>query len=625
MRTLLQNQRFSQRQLLFVGLCLAVLGSIAVLRTFAAESSAISGTMWQDTNRNGVVDASEVPFANRTINLFDWTNNTIVQTKTDASGNYHFDYLSDGQYRITVDTPDWWDLRLGWTPTTGNDLRNNFYKDVTLAGSATVNIGLRQIVRSTDKGNPVSTYLAPTGLRVNSYDDIVTAQEIYNYLAKGTMFGGAESPYVTVDFDFYASNFTSSAAIQDNYGPYQNYHSTAYVTFESWLDTTDRTLFHEYGHAWSQYYGLIIQQDPELIEYQKVRGIYGDSRVNTTYPWQVREIIAEDYRQLFGTVNTATGGQINEYIPLAKDVPGLKEYLMGDFMHKDPYIPTVPRDLRGDGISPSQVKLDWAVSVDNVGITAYDIYRADPSRTDPQLVKTVSGSTTSYIDTGLSSSTTYNYLVRARDAAGNTSEPSSTISVNTLAPPPFAPTGLRTVSVTDTTASIAWTPASDASSVTDYDIYRFDLTSPTSQKVGTVNGPSTTYFDTGLVSSTAYTYTVKARNATGTSSEASNPVTLTTLVPDTLKPTAPTSLKQTNVTGTSASFSWVASKDNVGVVEYRIYKVGSSIPVKTIVGTSGTVTGLAKNTQYSFYVTAVDLAGNDSAPSATLKIRTARK
>ena len=42
-------------------------------------------------------------------------------------------------------------------------------------------------------------------------------------------------------------------------------------------------------------------------------------------------MIAEDYRQLFGSANARSGGQVNTLIPLASDVPGLREFLARAF------------------------------------------------------------------------------------------------------------------------------------------------------------------------------------------------------------------------------------------------------------------------------------------------------
>jgi len=103
------------------------------------------------------------------------------------------------------------------------------------------------------------------------------------------------------------------------------------VAYDSWLDNGDEVLFHEYGHAWSLYYAYMVQQDSTFTSYLKARGIYGDSRINTTKPWTDREMIAEDYRQLFASPNAAAYPQANTDIPPASQVPGLKQWLQTTF------------------------------------------------------------------------------------------------------------------------------------------------------------------------------------------------------------------------------------------------------------------------------------------------------
>lgn len=610
------EHRYSRKHLLIVALTCGILGTAAIISSFAASVSTITGTVWQDTNRNGAVDAGEAPFADKTMYLFDGVTGTaIAAAQSDAAGKYSFANLADGQYRVAMSSPSWWSLRDAWVPTTGNTLKH-YSQNITLVSTATANIGLRQLVHSTDPYAPISSYTAPSGLKVNSYVDVITAEEVYAALSKGALMGGAESQFVTVRFGLYldGGNMTNAGVAGGIAGnPYHDYDAAAHVSYISWLDDGDRTLFHEYGHAWSLYYAYIVQQDPLMTDYQKVRGIYGDTRVNSNYEWQVNEIIAEDYRQLFGSPTSSGDGQINNSIPLAKDVPGLKEYLSGLFMTKDSYAPTAPLNLTGVSEDQAKVKLTWNASTDNLAVTGYDIYRSG------QKVGSVSGSTTTYTDSNLTANTSYSYYVIARDAAGNSSSASNTITVKTLSQPPSAPTNLRTTSVNDTSVALAWTASTDNVGVTAYDIYR------SGQKVGSVNGPSTTYFDTGLLPSTNYSYYVVARDAAGNTSAASNTVSLTTQAVDSQAPTKPTNLKVTSVTATAVNLSWSASTDNIGVISYHIYKVGSSTPIKTVSGTTASLTGLSPNTQYSFYVTANDAAGNQSQASTTVKARTARK
>jgi len=76
--------------------------------------------------------------------------------------------------------------------------------------------------------------------------------------------------------------------------------------------------------------------------------------------------------------------------------------------------PSEPTSLTATTHSATQTDLSWGGSTDNVGIAGYDIYR------DGTLLTSV-GYVTSYTDNNLTMGATYNYQVKARDAAGNTS------------------------------------------------------------------------------------------------------------------------------------------------------------------------------------------------------------
>ncbi|WP_410584859.1 cellulase family glycosylhydrolase [Amycolatopsis sp. lyj-108] len=89
---------------------------------------------------------------------------------------------------------------------------------------------------------------------------------------------------------------------------------------------------------------------------------------------------------------------------------------------------------------------------------------------------------------------------------------------------------------------------------------------------------------------------------------------------DTEAPTAPGSPTTSNVTCGSATLSWQASADNVGVAGYRVLRSGQT--VATTVNPPATVTGLAASTSYSFTVVAYDAAGNTSAPSNAVSVTT---
>src|SRR6266513_1745375 len=104
----------------------------------------------------------------------------------------------------------------------------------------------------------------------------------------------------------------------------------------------------------------------------------------------------------------------------------------------DTTAPSTPTEILASAVSSSQINLSWTASTDDVKVTRY-IVRRDG-------VKIATPVSTSYADTGLSAATTYSYTVAARDAAGNTSPDSTSVSVTTAiaadTTPPVTPTGL---------------------------------------------------------------------------------------------------------------------------------------------------------------------------------------
>ncbi|OGA47705.1 MAG: hypothetical protein A3G25_16810 [Betaproteobacteria bacterium RIFCSPLOWO2_12_FULL_63_13] len=94
----------------------------------------------------------------------------------------------------------------------------------------------------------------------------------------------------------------------------------------------------------------------------------------------------------------------------------------------DTQAPTVPTGLKAAGTSTGAIYLSWTASTDNVGVTAYRIYRGGTALA-------VLGNVTRYTDTGLSAGTAYQYSIAACDRAGNCSEQSASVSATTIAKP----------------------------------------------------------------------------------------------------------------------------------------------------------------------------------------------
>ncbi|MDJ1482645.1 choice-of-anchor Q domain-containing protein [Cytophagaceae bacterium YF14B1] len=89
---------------------------------------------------------------------------------------------------------------------------------------------------------------------------------------------------------------------------------------------------------------------------------------------------------------------------------------------------------------------------------------------------------------------------------------------------------------------------------------------------------------------------------------------------DTQAPSVPANLTASAITTTSFTLAWTASTDNVGVTSYEVFRNGTSIGTSTT--TNFSVTGLTANTTYSMTVKAKDAAGNTSAASTALSVKT---
>jgi glucose/arabinose dehydrogenase/chitodextrinase len=186
----------------------------------------------------------------------------------------------------------------------------------------------------------------------------------------------------------------------------------------------------------------------------------------------------------------------------------------------DTQAPTTPGDLRSTATTSSSISLAWDASTDNVGVAAYDIYN------DGNKISEAAGSATTKTVTGLSPKTQYRLTVFARDAAGNVSPSSDSLTVTTAptadTEPPSAPGNLRSTGVTSGSASLAWDASTDNVGVTGYDVY-----SGGTAIVTGVTGTSATI--PNLAADTSYTFTVKARDAGNNVSAAGNAVTVKTL------------------------------------------------------------------------------------------------
>lgn len=268
----------------------------------------------------------------------------------------------------------------------------------------------------------------------------------------------------------------------------------------------------------------------------------------------------------------------------------------------DSEAPTAPTNLATTAVAANQVDLTWDAATDNVGVDHYNVYRDDTliARTNE----------TSYADTTVTENTTYSYHVIAVDAAGNESAPSSSLSVTTPqtadTQAPTTPGSLSATAVDAGQVDLSWNASTDDTGVDGYYVYRDDAV------IATLGANATSYADTSVSADTTYVYYVKAFDAAGNVSAASNAETVTTPTSgDAETPSTPANLQATSPNKHQVNLTWDASTDNVAVSYYEVFRDGSQLGTTT---TTSFGDGTVKpNKTYDYTVRAVDTSGNKSS------------
>ncbi|MEO3930713.1 glycoside hydrolase family 9 protein [Micromonosporaceae bacterium B7E4] len=97
----------------------------------------------------------------------------------------------------------------------------------------------------------------------------------------------------------------------------------------------------------------------------------------------------------------------------------------------DSTAPSAPGTPTAAAVTAGGATLSWTAATDDVGVTGYDVYRENGASD----VLLGSAATPTFAVTGLAAGTAYQFYVVARDAAGNRSTASATVSVTTPSGP----------------------------------------------------------------------------------------------------------------------------------------------------------------------------------------------
>ncbi len=154
--------------------------------TVQVVSRKIQGKVWDDSNRNGVIDSSEKYIEGRVVKLLYSTNNTeVTRTTTNAQGEYEFRDLAKGTYKVELEVDSLHELT-----------------DKEVGTNKEINSKFNQSTKQTDEITKLNTISSPEIIEENVNAGIRTIQ--YNINTKvegagGNISGEGQDIYESVD------------------------------------------------------------------------------------------------------------------------------------------------------------------------------------------------------------------------------------------------------------------------------------------------------------------------------------------------------------------------------------------------------------------------------------------
>jgi alpha-tubulin suppressor-like RCC1 family protein len=262
------------------------------------------------------------------------------------------------------------------------------------------------------------------------------------------------------------------------------------------------------------------------------------------------------------------------------------------------------------------IRVAWVPPVDTGGlpVTNYLVRTVETGS-----VRTVAGTATAVLVSGLTAGTPYTFTVVARNAAGDSPASTPSLPVTPASGPPDAPTDVVAVAAS-TSATISWAPPVNTGGVA---LTSYTVTASPGGKKKTVSAPLTSATITGLTNGTAYTFTVVAKNAANQFSPAS---ALSAAVTPLGLPSAPAAPAATAYNA-AAVVTWAApaSTGGTSITGYVVEVFKGTVSTGTIAvagpTTTARITGLTNGSNYRFTVRAVNVVGTGAASGKSVAVK----
>ena len=299
---------------------------------------------------------------------------------------------------------------------------------------------------------------------------------------------------------------------------------------------------------------------------------------------------------------------------------GLLEHRRSDHTGRATRTPTRANGLTATAVASDRIALAWRrldrrKRIQDRALHRRGVHQLHADRADRADVST-------FVDTGLTGTTSYTYRVRAYNGGGDSAN-SNTATATTPAPAPTAPSAplnLTATAISSSRIDLAWTDASTDES--GFKVERCTGTCTDFVEVAQLAANAPSYSDTGRTADTLYRYRVRAYNAAGNSTYA-GPVEARTQPAQVLPPAAPSNLVLSVVSSTQIDLSWIDnSTDESSFRIERCTGTGCANFVQ-IAEVAAAVTGYANTnlqagTSYTYRVRAHGPGGDSAyAPAAT--------